>query len=238
MITRYWFFRTWFIRDASGLLSKGMTSHFPSQLEVSPLPARHWWTVVHHPEMAGWCTMALQEIHVFAKAQAWEEDGSIFISPLRTVETVKKKGNTTRSQANILEGCTAGVFLYPFVNPAVVLFPRTILFHLYFILPSKSQLPFMTKLWTNTMLQSKVTREENEDAWFHIFTSQLNACISKCYVFMMRCQETRQETISRIDGGGQTPIMTLDFYIDVWCSWTSRIFRCHSQASCFWFKIL
>lgn len=74
------------------------------------------------------------------------------------------------------------VFLYPFVNPAVVLFPRTILFHLYFILPSKSQLPFMTKLWTNTMLQSKVTREENEDVWFHIFTSQLNAYISKCYV--------------------------------------------------------
>lgn len=57
--------------------------------------ARHWWTVVHHPEMAGWCTMALQETACFVPRPGRK----IYQFSFRPQDRWKK-GNTTRSQAN------------------------------------------------------------------------------------------------------------------------------------------
>lgn len=134
-----------------------------------------------------------------------------------------------------MEGCTTGFFFTRLWTRPSFCFPE-LFFSIYisFCLPNHNFLLWpsceQTQCCNRKWREKKMKMFDSTSSplnWMLTFQSVM-CCLGSILLlllFMMRCQETRQETISRIDGGGQTPIMTLDFYIDVWCSWTSRIFR-------------
>ena len=204
----------------------------PAPLSNFPTGARHWWTVVHHPEMAGWCTTALQQWISFIFCECPGLGTSINFHfaqrSIRNIEIwqeVKQRSCKVAVQFFFTRLWTRQSFCFSMFF-SELFFSIYISFclpnHNFLLWPSYEQTQLPWFLWS-MLLQYKVRREENEDVWSHTLTSQLNACTPKCcwvsiwsFLFMMRGQETRQETASWIDGCDQIPI-NHDIRYLYWC---------------------